>query len=56
MADLILYNANIIALDPNIENAQLVVIRNRRIQVVAGDKALKDLKRSHTQLIDCSGS
>jgi hypothetical protein len=44
MADLILYNANIITLDSDIENAQLVAIGNGRIQVVAGDAALKNLK------------
>ena len=55
MADLILYNANIITLDPNIENAQLVAIGDGRIQAVAGDEALKDLKHSDTQLIDCCG-
>ena len=55
MADLILYNANIITLDPDIENAQLVAIGDGRIQVVAGDGALKDLKHSDTQVIDCCG-
>jgi len=55
MADLIFYNANIITLDPNIENAQLVAIGDGRIQVVAGNEALKDLKRSDTQVIDCRG-
>jgi hypothetical protein len=55
MADLILYNANIITLDPNIENAQLVAIGDGRIQAVAGDEALKDLKHSDTQVIDCCG-
>ena len=55
MADLILYNANIITLDSDIENAQLVAIGNGRIQVVAGDAALKNLKHSDTQIIDCCG-
>ncbi|MGD9181964.1 MAG: amidohydrolase [Desulfobacterales bacterium] len=55
MADLILYNANIITLDPNIETAQLVAIGDGRIQVVAGAGALKDLKHSDTQVIDCCG-
>ena len=55
MVDLILYNANIITLDPDIENAQLVAIGNGRIQVVANDAALKDLKHSDTQVIDCCG-
>ena len=55
MADLILYNANIITLDPNIENAQLVAIGDGRIQAVAGDEALKDLKHSDTQVVDCCG-
>jgi len=55
MADLILYNASIITLDPDVENAQLVAMGDGRIQVVAGDAALKDLKHSDTQMIDCCG-
>jgi predicted amidohydrolase YtcJ len=55
MTDLILYNANIITLDPNIGNAQLVAVGDGRIKVVASDEALKDLKRSDTQVIDCCG-
>jgi predicted amidohydrolase YtcJ len=50
MADLILYNANIITLDSDIENAQLVAIGNGRIQVVAGDAALKNLKHKNTSI------
>ena len=55
MADLILYNANIITLDSNNENARLVAIGDGRIQAVTGDEALKDLKHSDTQVIDCCG-
>jgi predicted amidohydrolase YtcJ len=55
MTDLILYNANIITLDPNVENVQLVAVADGRIQSVADDEALKDLKRSDTQVIDCCG-
>jgi predicted amidohydrolase YtcJ len=55
MADLILYNANIITLDLNIEKAQLVAIGEGRIQVVGGDEALKNLKHSDAQVIDCCG-
>jgi len=55
MADLILYNANIITLDSNIKNAQLVAIGDGRIQAVTGKEALKDLKHRDTRVIDCCG-
>jgi len=55
MADLILFNANIITLDPNIAKAQLVAVADGRIKVVAGDEALKSQKHGDTQVIDCCG-
>ena len=55
MPDLILFNANVITLDPLRESAQLVAIHKNRIQVVAGNDALKHLKQENTQVIDCDG-
>jgi predicted amidohydrolase YtcJ len=55
MPDLILFNANVITLDPQRESAQLVAIHKNRIQVVAGNDALKHLKQENTQVIDCDG-
>jgi len=55
MADLILYNANIIPLDPKIKTARLVAIRKNRIQTVTDNDALKYLKDRHTRVIDCDG-
>jgi predicted amidohydrolase YtcJ len=55
MIDLILFNANIITLDPDIENGQLVAMGEGKIQAVADNEALKDLKHSNTQVIDCCG-
>ena len=55
MIDLILFNANLITLDPDLENGQLVAMGDGKIQAVAGDAALKDLKHSDTQVIDCCG-
>jgi len=55
MTDLILFNANIITLDPKVKKAKLVAIQNSRIQAVADNNELKNLRRSHTQVMDCGG-
>jgi predicted amidohydrolase YtcJ len=55
MTDLILFNANIITLDPKVKKAQLVAIHNSRIQAVAKNTEIKNLRHTHTQVIDCGG-
>jgi len=45
MTDLILFNANVITLDPAMENAGLVAVKNGRIQAVSSNDALRDLKQ-----------
>ena len=55
MTDLILFNANIITLDPGFEKARSVAVRDCKIEAVAGDDALKELRQRDTQLIDCGG-
>jgi predicted amidohydrolase YtcJ len=55
MTDLILFNANIITMDPKVKKAELVAVQNNRIQALAGNSELKNLRHSHTQVIDCGG-
>jgi predicted amidohydrolase YtcJ len=55
MTDLILYNANVITLDPGVGKAGLVAIKDGRIQAVSPDSALRDFKQKQTRLVDCGG-
>jgi predicted amidohydrolase YtcJ len=55
MSSLILFNANVITLDPLLPHAELVAIEAGHIVSVAGNDALGRLKRPETQLIDCRG-
>jgi hypothetical protein len=55
MTDLILLNANVITMDPAFPIAQLVAIRNGKIEKVAGNDNLKDLRNPKTKVIDCHG-
>lgn len=55
MTDLIFFNANVITLDPAIKKANLVAVKNGRIQTVSSNDALKDLKQKQTRLVDCGG-
>jgi len=55
MTDLILYNANVITLDPAIEKAGLVAVKNGRILAVSSNNTLKDFRQKHTRLVDCRG-
>lgn len=54
MADLILFNSNVITLDPAHPKAQLVAIKNGKILSVTGNDKLKGHKKSETKVIDCS--
>jgi predicted amidohydrolase YtcJ len=55
MTGLILFNANVITMNPVSPQAQLVAIRNGKIQSVARNDSLKDLRNSKTKVIDCRG-
>ncbi len=56
MADLILFNANIIPIGPGSGNARLVAIRKGKILAVAGNDALEDFRHARTKVIDCKGN
>lgn len=55
MTDLILFNTNVITLDPKKKSARLVAIDKNRIRAVAANDALVQLKQPNTQVIDCEG-
>ncbi|MBC8442379.1 MAG: amidohydrolase [Deltaproteobacteria bacterium] len=55
MTDLIFFNANVITLDPAIKKANLVAVKNGRIQSVLSNYALRDLNQKQTRLVDCGG-
>jgi len=55
MADLILFNANAITMDPVRPFAQLIAIKGSKITGIAGNEALGTLKRKGTRMIDCAG-
>ena len=55
MADLLLYNANVLTLDTNYREAQLVAIRDGRILTVGGNEARQAFMGPSTVAIDCQG-
>ena len=55
MTDLILFNANVITLDPAMEKARLVTVKNGRIQAVSSNNALRDFRQKQTRLVNCEG-
>jgi predicted amidohydrolase YtcJ len=55
MADLIIFNANIITMDPTCPKVKLVAIRNNRILAVGKNQDLKENKTKTAKIIDCKG-
>jgi predicted amidohydrolase YtcJ len=55
MADLVLFNANVITMDSAYPTAQLIAIQDNRITAVGGDDALREFQKRNTQTIDCKG-
>jgi predicted amidohydrolase YtcJ len=54
-ANLILFNANVLTLNPNYPKAQLVAVWNDKVLCVSGNEAIKELKGIRTKVIDCHG-
>jgi predicted amidohydrolase YtcJ len=52
-ADLILYNANVLTLNPRCPKGELVAIQNGRILSVSGNEAIKELRGTRTKVVDC---
>jgi predicted amidohydrolase YtcJ len=55
MCDLILFNANVITMDPAMPRATLVAIAGNRIVSVADSRAPMGLRPDKTKAIDCGG-
>jgi predicted amidohydrolase YtcJ len=55
MSDLILYNANVITMDPACPKAELVAVENGRITAVTIDEAINELRNRKTGTFDCKG-
>jgi predicted amidohydrolase YtcJ len=55
MCDLILFNANVITMDPVSPRAGLVGVRGERIALVTANKMLGRLRKPGTRIIDCKG-
>jgi predicted amidohydrolase YtcJ len=52
---LILFNANVLTMDPISPNAQLIFIEDGKIAEVTGNERLEELKQSGTGVLDCRG-
>ena len=55
MCDLILFNANVMTMDPALPRAELVAIRDGTIVQVTQNDRLRSLIEKNTQTIDCRG-
>jgi predicted amidohydrolase YtcJ len=55
MTDLILFDANVMTMNPDFPRAGLIAIQNGKIQKVASSGDFKDLRNSKTRVIDCHG-
>jgi predicted amidohydrolase YtcJ len=55
MPDLILYNANVITMDPACPKAELVAVKTGRITAVTDNKTIHELRKKETEAIDCKG-
>jgi len=55
MIDLVLFNANVITMDPIFPKARWVAIENGKIFVLGQENRFKELCHPHTKAIDCKG-
>jgi len=55
VADLILKNANVIAVDPVQSTVELVAIKGDKVLLVAGNESLESVRGAKTKVIDCQG-
>ncbi len=55
-ADLILFNASVLTLDPSFPTAELVAVRNKKILHIGKNERLGELKGSRTRVIDCKNN
>jgi predicted amidohydrolase YtcJ len=55
MGDLILFNANVITMNPMLPRAEAVAIRKEQIAAVGGNRELEKLKSAEARILDCKG-
>jgi predicted amidohydrolase YtcJ len=55
VSDLILYNANVITMDPACPRAELVTVENGYITAVIHNEAIHKLRNERVEVIDCNG-
>ena len=55
MVDLILFNSNVITMNPAFPMAQLIAIRDGEILAVTGNSQLKELRQKNTKVVNCFG-
>jgi len=55
MADLILFNANVITMDSSWTTAQLIAVQGNRIIAVGKNDDLREFQKRNTKTIDCKG-
>jgi predicted amidohydrolase YtcJ len=55
LSALILFNANVITMDPKLPRAELVAIRDEKIIAVSNNESLIEFKNRNTKVIDCKG-
>jgi len=55
MADLVLFNANVMTMDSSCPTAQLIAIQDNRIIAVGKDDDLREFQRRNTKTIECRG-
>ena len=54
-ADLILYNANVLTLDPDLPRAELVAVRKGKVLRVSTNRTVTELRDAGTRVVDCHG-
>jgi predicted amidohydrolase YtcJ len=55
MTDLVLYNANVITMDPVCPKAEMVTVENGRITAVSDNAVIRELKNGKAEVMDCKG-
>jgi predicted amidohydrolase YtcJ len=55
VADIILYNADVLTMDPALSRARLIAIEANRIVAVSQSNEIRHFQKPNTRIIDCSG-
>jgi predicted amidohydrolase YtcJ len=55
LTDLILHNANVLSMEPAFAGTRVIAVKAGKIEALAMEEGLSQLKGRHTRLIDCGG-